>query len=303
MQVREFIWEPEEVYGEYFNSDIAEFKRTVSVIRVRAAAGCGRRVVAQQGLTLALYGAEGGKPLKCTPLSRFLDHYKLDSVAFSDDGELLALADGHQVQYVKFTESDFLPTGRLAGERVAEATMHSLCFIDPERCLGVSDRAVLLYERGVCLSQRALPEGPLSLQRDRVLVADRGVLRVHRAVDWEPLDEWPVGPVRALALSAGGRVAWIEDNGFHLREDSQELEVPRRPPGWEKLRLEFAGERLFLRDATGKAWNWRPQAPLWQEWSGPFLGTSGSWWFDLAPDGFRSFCDGAEPAPQTTQRF
>ena len=133
MQVSEFVWEPEEIYGEYFNSDIAEFKRTVTVVRVRQAARAGQRVVARQAVTLALFSSAGGAPLECTPVRRFFEHYQIDCMAFSRDGELLALGCGHQVQYVKFNGDRFLPTGRLAGDPVTGTSMRALCIVDGER--------------------------------------------------------------------------------------------------------------------------------------------------------------------------
>lgn len=291
MQVNEFSWEAGEIYGEYFNSDIAEFKRTVSVVRVRQAACCESRVVARQGTLLAWFAPDGGSSIEQTHLSRYFEHSQLDCLALSGDGELLALGCGHQVQYVKFNDGRFLPTGKRAGIAGSSSAMQTLSFIDKERCLGISQRSLLLFELGVCLSQRELPGGPVCLQGERVLVAERGVIRLHNALDWEKLQEWSATSVRTVAMSGGGQVAWIDHEGLRLGQFCGRLEAGPNLPSWDQPRLGFAGERLFLSDGSGRVWNLRPQDTDWQLWPGPFLGISNPWWFDQTPDGFRSYRD------------
>ncbi|MFN8613763.1 MAG: hypothetical protein U0931_39880 [Vulcanimicrobiota bacterium] len=292
MRVREFFWESEIVYGEYFNSDIAEFKRTRSEVRVRQAVRGAQRAVARQGLTLGLFGGDGGALLDKTPTHRFFEDYRFDQMALSPDEQLLAVGAGHQVQYVKLEGNRFMPTGRLGGEKNVEARMSELCFLDNERCLAISDRARLLFERGNCLSSHPLDGSRIRLAGPWALEASAGVVRLYRAAEWELVEEWPVSNARVLALSPSGSAAWVEDNGFHVRQGGVELEVGRLPPSPLPADLVFGGRRLFLREGESKVWQWRPEHPVWRDWDGgQFLGGCGDWWLAQSEAGFQSFCD------------
>lgn len=292
MSACEFQWENEVVYGEYFNSDIAEFKRTRSELRVRQCVRCQQRAVARQGQTLGLFAGSGGGLLDKTPTHRFFENYRFDQMALSPSGEMLAVAAGHQVQFVKLEGNRFMPTGRLAGKAKEEATMLELSFFDEEHCLAVSSCARMVFERGNCLSLEPLQDTLLRPAGALALEAGSGCMRLYRVAEWELLDEWPVEKVRALALSPSGRCAWIEEDGFHLRQDGVNLQADGLPPTMKPDELSFGGARLFLREGENKVWQWRPEAPRWQEWKqGEFLGTSNQWWMALIPDGFVSYSD------------
>lgn len=292
MSACQFLWENEVVYGEYFNSDIAEFKRTRSELRVRQCVRCLHRVVARQGLTLGLFSGSGGALLDKTPTHRFFENYRFDQMALSPSGEMLAVAAGHQVQFVKLEGNRFMPTGRLAGDAKEQSSLLELSFFDEEHCLAVSARACMVFERGNCLSVRPLEQTLVRPAGTLALEARPACMGLYRTAGWELLDEWPVQNVRALALSSRGRCAWIDDRGFHLRQDGVDLEAEPKPPTPNPVELHFGGQRLFMREGESKVWQWRPEAPRWQEWKqGEFIGTSDQWWMAVTPDGFASYCD------------
>ncbi|MBS2036887.1 hypothetical protein JST97_17985 [bacterium] len=299
MVICDYVWETDVVYGEYFNSDIAEFKRTRSEVPVRQAVRCRERALARQGITLGLFKGDGGGLLDKTRINRFFEDYQFDQMAFSPDGQLVAVGAGHQLQYIKVHENRFMPTGRLGGSPAKEARMLDLAFLDNEYCMAVSNQARMLFERGNCLSAQPLEgarvvlAGPLALQA----TADR--MGLYRAAEWELLDEWPVCNVRALTLSASGRAAWVEDHGFHLRHNAADLEVPRKPPTSTPQELSCAGEHVFLRESETRVWHWRPGQPVWREWTeGQLIGTSADWWLVQTRDGFRSYSSASAGAPR-----